>query len=328
MFHGSPSRLRARRSSLPILFSALFCLAMPALVAATTSTPVIMPLDEVKAGMKGVGYTIFSGDKVEPFNLVVLGILPDLLGPKQSIILVQLVGPQVEHTGVVAGMSGSPVYIDGKLIGALSLKLGQFTKDPIAGITPIENMLEISASDRGPAGGEGGHSQFPANTSIPLQYPVPPESFPGFHFPRGPGGNGVASGSAFLTPIASPMAISGASPAAVAMFSGAFAEFGMVATSGGSGTPRADDADLKPGDMVSMPRMRGDMWVAPSCTVTAVINNHVYACGHTITSFGAVDMPMSRSRVITTLSSDMDSTKITTTGGVIGTFTDDRLTAI
>jgi hypothetical protein len=327
MFHESPSRLRARRSSVLILISALLCLAMPALVAATTSTPVIMPLDEVKAGMKGVGYTIFSGDKVEPFNLVVLGILPDLLGPKQSIILVQLIGQQVEHTGVVAGMSGSPVYIDGKLIGALSLKLGQFTKDPIAGITPIENMLEISASDRGPAAGNGG-SQSPANTSIPLQYPVPPESFPGFHIPRGPGGSGVSSQSAFLTPIASPMAISGASPAAVAMFSSAFAEFGMVATSGGSGTPRPDDADLKAGDMVSMPLMTGDMSVAPSCTVTAVINNHVYACGHTITSFGAVDMPMSRSRVITTLSSDMDSTKITTTGGVIGTFTDDRLTAI
>ena len=170
MFHESPSRLRARRSSVLILVSALLCLAMPALVAATTSTPVIMPLDEVKAGMKGVGYTIFSGDKVEPFNLVVLGILPDLLGPKQSIILVQLVGQQVEHTGVVAGMSGSPVYIDGKLIGALSLKLGQFTKDPIAGITPIENMLEISASDRGPTAGDGG-SQSPANTAIPLQYP-------------------------------------------------------------------------------------------------------------------------------------------------------------
>jgi SpoIVB peptidase S55 len=165
MFHESPSRLRARRSSVLILVSTLLCLAMPALVAATTSTPVIMPLDEVKAGMKGVGYTIFSGDKVEPFNLVVLGILPDLLGPKQSIILVQLVGQQVEHTGVVAGMSGSPVYIDGKLIGALSLKLGQFTKDPIAGITPIENMLEISASDRGPTAGDGG-SQSPANTSI------------------------------------------------------------------------------------------------------------------------------------------------------------------
>ena len=189
---------------------------MPALVAATTSTPVIMPLDEVKAGMKGVGSTIFSGDKVEQFNFVVLGILPDLLGPKQSIILVQLIGQQVEHTGVVAGMSGSPVYIDGKLVGALSLKFGQFTKDPIAGITPIENMLEISAPDRGPAAGNGG-SQSPANTAIPLQYPVPPKVFRRFHIPRGPGGSEFRTQSAFLTPIASPMAISGASPAAVAI---------------------------------------------------------------------------------------------------------------
>src|SRR5579862_2698298 len=120
MFHESPSRLRARRASVLSFLFALLFLAMPALVAATTSTPVIMPLGDVKPGMKGVGYTIFSGDSVEPFDLVVLGILPDLLGPKQSIILVQLVGAKVEHTGVVAGMSGSPVYIDGKLIGALS----------------------------------------------------------------------------------------------------------------------------------------------------------------------------------------------------------------
>ncbi len=90
MFHESPSRLRARRSSVLILVSALLCLAMPALVAATTSTPVIMPLDEVKAGMKGVGYTIFSGDKVEPFNLVVLGILPAFFGPSNPSFLYSL----------------------------------------------------------------------------------------------------------------------------------------------------------------------------------------------------------------------------------------------
>src|SRR5215470_11481913 len=91
--------------------------------------------------MQGYAYTIFTGDQVERFDLEVIGVMPNFLGPKQSIILVQLKGPKVEHTGVVAGMSGSPVYIDGKLIGALSLKLGVFTKEPIAGVTPIADVL-------------------------------------------------------------------------------------------------------------------------------------------------------------------------------------------
>ena len=88
--------------------------------------------------MQGYAYTIFAGDQVEKFDLEVLGVLDNFLGPRQSIILVQLKGPKVEHTGVVAGMSGSPVYLGGRLAGALSLKLGVFTKEPIAGVTPIE----------------------------------------------------------------------------------------------------------------------------------------------------------------------------------------------
>src|SRR5580693_661842 len=115
--------------------------------AGQAGSPEIMPLNQIKPGMKGVAYTIFSGDQIEKFDLVVLGILPDLLGPHESIILVQLVGPKVEHTGVVAGMSGSPVYIDGKLVGALALKFGSFTKEALGGVTPIENMMEATPSD-------------------------------------------------------------------------------------------------------------------------------------------------------------------------------------
>src|SRR5437764_11714696 len=98
-------------------------------------------VEQVQPGMQGYAYTIFAGDQVEKFDLEVIGVMPNFLGPKQSIILVQLKGPKVEHTGVVAGMSGSPVYIDGKLAGALSLKLGVFTKEPIAGVTPIADVL-------------------------------------------------------------------------------------------------------------------------------------------------------------------------------------------
>src|SRR6202158_4409099 len=105
-----------------------------------------IPVDQVQPGMQGYAYTIFAGDQVEKFDLEVIGVMPNFLGPKQSIILVQLKGPKVEHTGVVAGMSGSPVYIDGKLAGALSLKLGVFTKEAIAGVTPIADLFSLQMS--------------------------------------------------------------------------------------------------------------------------------------------------------------------------------------
>ena len=117
-----------------LLASASFAQAQPSLNET-------LPVDQVRPGMQGYAYTIFAGDQIEKFDLEVLGVMPNFLGPKQSIILVQLKGPKVEHTGVVAGMSGSPVYMEGKLAGALSLKLGVFTKEPIAGVTPIADVL-------------------------------------------------------------------------------------------------------------------------------------------------------------------------------------------
>src|ERR1700726_3993488 len=136
---GRPARLFSfcKRIVLAALFLSLLA---PALFAAD---PDIFPLSQVKPGMKGEALTIFAGDQIEKFDLVVIGVMPNFLAPKESIILVQLVGPKVEHTGVVAGMSGSPVYFEGKLAGALSLKLGQFAKEPLAGVTPIENILSL-----------------------------------------------------------------------------------------------------------------------------------------------------------------------------------------
>src|SRR5580700_7081183 len=135
-----PQRSRARNHVLPILaltFILFFALA-PTLSAQSNE---ILPLDQVQPGMQGYAYTIFAGDQVEKFDLEVIGVMPNFLGPRQSIILIELKGPKVERTGVVAGMSGSPVYLDGKLAGALSLKLGIFTKDPIAGVTPIADVM-------------------------------------------------------------------------------------------------------------------------------------------------------------------------------------------
>src|SRR5579863_6756319 len=136
---GRPARLFSSCKRI-LLAAFLVSLLAPSLFAAE---PDIFPLSQVRPGMKGEALTIFAGDQIEKFDLVVIGVMPNFLGPKESIILVQLVGPKVEHTGVVAGMSGSPVYFDGKLAGALSLKLGQFTKEPLAGITPIENILSL-----------------------------------------------------------------------------------------------------------------------------------------------------------------------------------------
>src|ERR1700757_3977847 len=130
--------------SLRFLFIALLAVLATCLrpgVAAAQESNEMLPLSQVRAGMQGYAYTIFAGDQVEKFNLEVIGVLDNFLGPKQSIILVQLKGPKVEHTGVVAGMSGSPVFLDGKLPGALSLKLGVFTKEAIGGVTPIEDVL-------------------------------------------------------------------------------------------------------------------------------------------------------------------------------------------
>src|ERR1700691_5283323 len=123
-----------------LLAGILVSLIAPALFAAD---PEIFPLSQVQPGMKGEAYTIFAGDQIEKVDLVVIGVMPNFLAPRESIILVQLLGAKVEHTGVVAGMSGSPIYIDGKLAGALSLKLGQFAKEPLAGVTPIENILSL-----------------------------------------------------------------------------------------------------------------------------------------------------------------------------------------
>ncbi len=117
---------------------------MPASAPAVTK---FFPLSEVKRGMKGVAYTVFEGVNPEPMQVEILGLLKDALGPGQDMILARLHGDKPEYTGVVAGMSGSPVYIDGRLVGAISYRIGQFSKEPIAGITPIESMLQVRDGD-------------------------------------------------------------------------------------------------------------------------------------------------------------------------------------
>src|SRR5712692_5021276 len=308
------------------LFLAAILLVADGAVAADDK-PQVLPLAQIKPGMKGFAYTIFAGDQVEKFDLEVIGILPNLMGPKHSIILVELKGPKVEHTGVVAGMSGSPVYIEGKLAGALSLKFGIFTKEPLAGVTPIENMLEVeSAATRQTAQGTfasepapfASASAEPAASAAPPQYPIPAEVAQ--QVGTGTGG--------YLAPIETPLVFSGFHPAALGRFAGQLSAYGMVAAQGGTTAPQADDAHIQPGDMVEMGLVQGDLSIQAACTVTALVQERVLACGHPLFGFGSVTLPMSRGRVLTTLSSEFASTKIVNSGGVIGTISQDRLTAV
>lgn len=307
-------------SSRPKLFwfavLSLFFLA-PSLLAAD---PEIFPLSQIKPGMKGEAYTIFAGDQIEKFELVVIGVMPNFLAPKESIILVQLLGPKLEHTGVVAGMSGSPVYIDGKLAGALSLKLGQFSKEPLAGVTPIENILSLPKGLPTPMRAETSSPGVPASESASLG--------PQFGLSANWASRAGISGGSFLTPIASPLVFSGFSGSVIQQFASVFAGFGMSATQGGTVDSRPDDGNIRPGDMVSAVLLEGDMSLDASCTVTAIVDGHVYVCGHPLFGFGPVEMPMARGRVLTTLSSDLESTKIVNVGGTIGSFSQDRVTAV
>ena len=282
----------------------------------------IFPLKDVKPGMKGVVYTIFTGDEIEKVDLVVLGVVENALGPKQDIILVQLLGEKVEHTGVVAGMSGSPVYFDGKLAGALSLKLGAFTKEAIGGVTPIANMLSvIDAPQVAPAGNKTTATNT-GDIQLPVRVPLPS------NFATQSMRTNVGGGE-FLVPIETPLIATGVYPDTMAQFSKELAGWGMSMVAGGTAAPSPDDARLKPGDMVGVELIRGDLTITPGCTVTVVqADGKVLACGHPIFSFGSVSMPMARGHVITTLASSLASTKIMSTGGTIGTFSQDRITAI
>jgi SpoIVB peptidase S55 len=286
-----------------------FCLALTMAafpVAALAQSNEILPLEQVRAGMQGYAYTIFAGDQVEKFDLEVIGVMPNFLGPRQSIILVQLKGPKVERTGVVAGMSGSPVYLDGKLAGALSLKLGIFTKDPIAGVTPIEDVVRPLE--------QSNVQQFPATLDTSAVQ-------------KGATALSLPTGSA-LAPIETPLVFSGFQSATLQQFAAQIQSYGFVAAQGGTAAPRPDDARLVPGDMAGMVLVQGDVSINSACTVTAVQADRVILCGHPFLNLGDVRLPMARSRVLTTLSSELASTKIVNVGGSIGTITGDHLTAV
>jgi hypothetical protein len=292
-----------RRTFLPIFLTALWVAA-----SAPAQAQEILPLAQVEAGMRGVARTIFAGQEIEEFDLEILGVLRNLMGPGQHIILARLVGDKVSYTGVVAGMSGIPVYVDGKLVGALALRFGAFTKEPIAGITPFESMQRAAQQE-----------QVTAEDERP-RYRVPE----GLLVASGVGG----AADPYLVPIETPLTFVGFHPQAINRFSQELSQYGFLAVQGG-GTAAPDKASpLDPGGAVSAAMVIGDMSVAGTCTITHREGDRLYACGHPILQLGRVALPMTRAEVVATVPSDFNSFKIANIGEAVGTFEQDRTSAI
>lgn len=268
------------------------------------------PLAEVHRGLHAVAYTVFEGVNPEPMEVEILGVLKDAIGPGQDMILARLHGEKPEYTGVVAGMSGSPVYVDGRLVGALSYRIGQFSKDPIAGITPIEQMLEVRDSQLRGSMRVADKSQ-PSTGSDSADKPV--------------------SAAGDIQPIETALVLGGFSRETVDRFGESFRSLGLTPVAGLGGAAPAGTKQpepLVPGSAVSAILVRGDLSMAGTCTVTYVDPTQLLACGHPITQFGSVSMPMTKAEVVTTLASPLNSFKIVNTTETIGAFTEDRASAI
>jgi len=311
------------------LRAGLLCLAVTVSAFALDKSPII-PLDQIHAGMKGTALTVFQGVKPESMDVEVLGVLRNVNGPKGDIILVRLHGAKPEYTGVVAGMSGSPVYIDGKLAGALAFRIGEFSKEPIAGVTPIEEMLEIDALDSLPA-------PAPMRANSPNQGSPSQNSQTAKTQMAGPGfaASPLAASpleSAFrdyLKPIDAPFVFSGFSDATIARFADQFAALGIVPVMGtGSASNQKQPEPIEPGSAVSAVLVRGDMDIAATCTVTYVDPKRLLACGHPLLQFGEVDLPMTKANVVATLASPLNAFKIVNTTETVGAFVQDRQAGI
>jgi hypothetical protein len=291
--------------------------------AQTAQNPQIIAVSQIHAGMRGVAYTVFEGVKPESMEVEVLGVLHNVNGPKGDIILVRLHGQKVEYTGVVAGMSGSPVYLDGKLAGALAFRIGEFSKEPIAGITPIADMLEISALDRSPA--EETSAVKPSISPVAGKTSSPGEnSLPGSA--QDSEGKDFAN---YLKPIETPLVFNGFSEQAIHLFAGQFASAGIVPVMGaGSVSDDKQPEPLEAGSAVSAVLVRGDMDIEATCTVTFVDAQRLLACGHPLLQFGSVDLPMNKAEVLATLASPLNAFKIINTTEPAGTFVQDRHTGI
>ncbi len=306
-----PSHLRPALVPFAVLFC--FLLVSRALLAQPVDAPV-MPLSELHAGQKGEVWTVFKGSKPEAFAVEVTGVLQNALGPGKNLILCELTDPRIQPMGAVAGMSGSPLYIDGKVVGVLAYQIQRFETVRYAGFTPIADMLEVSAL---PA------ALNPAGNPIPI--PI-----------KGASERRTAQmdSSAEMRPFAPVFSLGGLSPEVATLLAPQFQALGMNAialggsTAGSSSEVPAINAELKPGDVVAAALAVGDISIAATGTVSHVDGQRILAFGHPMLSLGATELPMASAEVVAILPSQLNSVKVSNTGQIIGSFSQDRLSGV
>ena len=295
----------------------------------------IMPLKEIRPGMKATAWTVFQGTEPEAVPVEIIGRWKNQWGPNQDVIVGKMGGKAV-RTNVAGGMSGSPVYIDGKLIGAIALRLSLFSPDAICGITPIEQMLEINELDKsrpidaktpdklkGARADAGAASEFDGNGALG-------------QLVAGGSSAGLAPQNPMMVPIETPLAFSGFTESALAAFNPVFQQLGITAVqSGGAGSGIKTNKpapgwehSLNPGEPVAGVLVDGDMSVTGLGTVTYNDGNRVLAFGHPFFNLGPIDMPMSKGEVLMTLASQYQPNKIANATEIVGALHQDRHSGI
>lgn len=292
------------------------------------------PLEDLRPGMKGVARTVFSGSEPQEFAVEILGVLPGFPGPRQSAIIGKLSGTNVEKTAVFAGMSGSPVYIDGRLVGAIAFSF-PFAREPIAGITPIRQMIEIfekGAAKEVQGGREPRVVSFAqlASTEWKPAYPKPAVTGAPMMMAASEGSPLMSLMGQQITPIATPVVFGGISQESLAMFAPQLMSNGLLPVSGVGGSAAITslgvptEKTLKPGTSLSVQLVRGDYSIAASGTVTFRDGDRIYAFGHPFLSLGAADMPMTETSVVTVISNVNNSFKLSVPGQMMGAISQDR----
>lgn len=302
---------------------------------AAAARDTMMPVADVRPGMVGVGRTVFRGSSIEEFTVRIIGTLKSVVAPQRDLILAKLEGGPLADTGVIAGMSGSPVYIDGKLLGAVSYQLGQFPKEPIAGITPIAEMTDATALTAARA---------LKPVALALDRPVlakdllalwtaelrPPAPFAATAADLGVAiaGAGLRHVTTDLRPIAVPLTAGGFADGALERLAPSMPGFTVTATAAAQAAPVAAATALRPGDAVGVALLSGDFSIGATGTVTHVDGDKVYAFGHPLYNLGPTAFPMTQAEVIAVLPSLVTSSKLASLGKVVGTISQDRATAI
>ena len=325
-------------SALLVLLLAILCVAQQPVPATKPTGPEVFPLQDLRPGMKGVARTVFSGSDTQEFGVEILGVLPGFPGPRQSAIIARLSGSNVDRTGVFAGMSGSPVYIDGKIVGAIAFSF-PFSKEPIAGITPIKQMIDLfnkGSENDNTKPKEPRPVSFAQLASVDWKPNLPKPAFSG-----APLFASVSSGSPLIpllgqqmAPIATPLVFSGITQESLSMFSPQLLANGLLPVSGVGGaapiTPMAEinGNTFPPGSSISVQLVRGDYSLAAAGTVTMRDGNRIYAFGHPFLSLGASDMPMSESSVVTVIPNANNSFKLAVPGRMVGSISQDRASGI